>query len=249
MKYSSLGLLLSLSLVGCYRPLGLDYADGGSKDGGGGQDGGTHDGGVSCNALDQAACAARSDCAVVSCPSCDPKQPLVGCIDKGQPAPLCPTPICAPCSQRTDAASCVAAAGQGCYVFDCCGFVSCLGPEDEPMACGADCIANCGDIKDEANCSATPYCHNVYFGCPSNAKCSDVPEWKACSNYQAACTAETLCDAVPPTCPPGHVPGIANGCYEGCVKQEACCPTACDAGSTCQQCWTDYTCLPDGAVC
>ena len=154
-----------------------------------------------------------------------------------------------PCSSYKDAASCQKIPEQGCQVYDCCGFKSCHATGEELPVCFADCLPNC-DSYTEPDCKATSACHPVYEGCYPNESCVKEPLFKSCALGETKCDwSEALCDALPPSCPDGFVPGIANGCYEGCVPRSDCCTPRCDAGQYCDVCWTGYSCIPEGAVC
>lgn len=59
-----------------------------------------------------------------------------------------------------------------------------------------------------------------------------------CTTEKVQCSGEVACDALPPECPPGTLPGKTDACWTG-----ACVPTlSCDAVEDCAQC-------PDGAMC
>lgn len=244
--------LLSLLLVGaCYRALPYEFLpeDGGTHDGGGTLDGGKS---APCKTLDEAGCLARSDCHPATCPTCDGKSLFSVCQDKDDTTPIpCPALSCpAPCSSYTDAASCKAAASLGCVIYDCCGFAGCYDQKDELPVCLADCVPSC-DYPDEASCLAFSYCRAVYQGCGPNEICGGTPAFSKCEFGAPDCKSwQATCDSLPPTCPKDFVPSLGSGgCYEGCVRQTNCCSPACTGTDRCDLCWTDYSCIPDGAVC
>lgn len=95
--------------------------------------------------------------------------------------------------------------------------------------------------------------------CPPNADCDiawpQPANFEACApestNPDGSCYEQTACDAAPPACPAGTVPGVANGCYTGaCIAYQACEPPL-DPGA----CWEQVECLafaipecPEGSV-
>jgi hypothetical protein len=109
-----------------------------------------------------------------------------------------------------------------------------------PGMCSSTCVPDspsCGavDCAPGTHCeeSCPPYpCPEGAPDCACSIECvpDGVPD-------PGTCDGEVWCDAMPPTCPDGTVPGISNGCWSGyCIPVEDCGPN--DPGS----CYGDVTC-------
>jgi len=136
--------------------------------------------------------------------------------------------------------------------------------------CVATCVPDAPDCGDAALCPTGTHCEQV---CSGNAGGCTIEEcypdscWSECvpddSADPGSCDGEVSCDALPPSCPDGTVPGIVNGCWSGfcipladcgpndpgdCYAPVACdmAPPACPEGTTpgvANACYTGY-CIP-----
>ncbi|WAS93616.1 hypothetical protein [Nannocystis punicea] len=60
-----------------------------------------------------------------------------------------------------------------------------------------------------------------------------------CTTEKVDCSSEVACDSLPPDCPPGTLPGIADACWSG-----ACVPAvSCDKVPDCESCPDSYMCV------
>src|SRR5690606_23759309 len=77
---------------------------------------------------------------------------------------------------------------------DCCECYGLPVGEDEQAVCGAICEqSKCSELGiDEAVCRLGQ-----------------------CTTEKLDCSSEVACDARPPECPPGTLPGIGDGCWTG----------------------------------
>ena len=108
------------------------------------------------------------------------------------------------------------------------GFLSCAAEPTAPQGCYSD--DQCGP---GTRCNANEVCL-PNPNCADDGACDDVC-WGQCvpdGGGAGTCTSsEILCDALPPECPAGTVPGILNGCWSGyCIPFDACDPPI-DPGS------------------
>ncbi len=114
---------------------------------------------------------------------------------------------------------------------------------------------------DTGTCVATTACAPGGAGCADTERCDAnfglcVPcEGDACGT----CGGDSTCGALPPSCPEGTRPAIAQGCYSGaCISDAACDAEACAAldeaacvvSDTCDAVYTGMGCTnPQGDPC
>ncbi len=86
--------------------------------------------------------------------------------------------------------------------------------------CADECVVGCVPdawVCEGVECGAGSHCEEV---------CADGGCWSECvPDYTdpGTCTGEVWCDALPPTCPAGSVPGIGAGCWTGfCIPESEC---------------------------
>jgi hypothetical protein len=190
-----------------------------------------------CGQLNEAACRARTDCAVGTCEgACGGPSGFFGCYDPSrEPPPSCPDSgvVCpAPCSALTDAASCAARAdcrANSCPTCDgSSSFFTCVPIATSAILCPAiACPAACSIMTTQASCDARPDCHSVFVD-PGTCGCAAVgccAHFSACATGKAMCTppAQVTCKIVTPYCEgPAYVLSYTSNCYEGCVPAAAC---------------------------
>ena len=107
-----------------------------------------------------------------------------------------------------------------CQLYDdCCGCAPLHVDDPIPPGCPTDC--------DQSYCAS--------FGVTAAVCAGGV-----CDYDRAACDPlVATCDGIPPSCPPGTVPGIVGECFSG-----LCVPLAlCDVVPDCQACGPDQVCL------
>lgn len=153
-------------------------------------------------------------------------------------------PAWAECSTICDGLgedACLGAEGcRAAYTTDCGPDALCDAPALEPAFLGCWGIAPIGAPPSECagldafSCSAQSDCVAVHytqeaFPNPGDAPygpfayCgdepgSDEPDPGSCTN-----DSDTMCDALPPECPPDTVPGIRDGCWTGyCIPVDQC---------------------------
>jgi hypothetical protein len=139
-----------------------------------------------------------------------------------------------------DEAHCIVGASRGCQRAFCCGgFLSCLDPGEQGVACPAACANTCA-AHDEQSCSLTPNCRADY--CPA---CS--PD----STYFAGCHDA---NTTPPACTPLPCPAPActqHMSADACEADPACHgvyqPGACGCAFCC--CTFYASCAPGPADC
>ena len=162
---------------------------------------------------------------------------------------------------------------------DCAAFYLSTDPDNYG---GRLAFANCGpenapppDTCDSARCMPGSHCEEQCFPPPS--PCDEIPGGHTCEmtgcqpvcvpdqNDPGSCTGPVYCDAAPPACPVGTVPGISNGCWSGyCIPRDECAhdpghcygevacdalPPACPPGTEPGirgACWSGY-CIPQSA--
>ncbi len=102
---------------------------------------------------------------------------------------------------------------------------------DDGGMCG--CVTTCEpDLNGcaAALCAEGTHCEENCMACPPGADCAEnlwcqvecVPDQ---GHNPGECFGEVACDAMPPACPAGAVPGILNLCWSGfCIPEEACDP-------------------------
>jgi hypothetical protein len=85
----------------------------------------------------------------------------------------------------------------------------------------------CNEQRDGWACSRNPSCSALHerLPCPINGPCDRSP-FVMCVNEETSpgrCFDPVICAALPPACPAGTQPGVANGCYTGaCIPNEFC---------------------------
>ena len=114
------------------------------------------------------------------------------------------------------------AAGECTLFSDCCSCMA-LAPGESAPTCLADC--------DTDRCTAMGITD-------ANVACT-----AGSCNAGIDCTGEVLCDALPPTCKPGEVPSVRNGCWGGCVPA-----TECAEVSGCAECTGSTLCVTKAAL-
>ena len=82
-----------------------------------------------------------------------------------------------------------------------------------------------------ALCEEGTHCEEICEPCGPNMDCDIAGACRVdCvpdeGHDPGECVGEVACDAMPPSCPDGTVPGIADLCWTGfCIPVEACAPT------------------------
>lgn len=161
-------------------------------------------------------------------------------------------PACGPCPASTQEGTTALAplpswgfCGSSCEGLgeaDCSGRDDCRVVKDVRCAIGLDCLTDflgcfptdqfvdpaveCTAAPDGETCSRNPACtayHRV-DPCPLDGQCPR--EFVLCMPEGVSpglCFEEALCDRIPPACPSGTTPGVANGCYtNACIPLELC---------------------------
>lgn len=130
-------------------------------------------------------------------------------------------------------------------------YVGCRDASDHSeFVCPAFCPQPVCVGKLEADCNASADCHAVYSACNGSTNCTAQNEkFLRCDDGNASCNASKVTCDLYVECPPGFTQNVVGSCVDGCVKQDTCCATPCTGKTSCQPCFIDYTCLPDGAVC
>lgn len=162
--------------------------------------------------------------------------------DSGGPV-LCGDHAC-PAGEVCCNASCgiCAPPGAGCLAIECVDAGS-AADAGSPVICGTIAGLVCGpgeycEYGGDPTCGGDDsggYCYPRPTGCP------DI--------YRPVCGCDRVtysneCDA--------HAAGVGVAYPSPCetpVPPPDCRTTGCSAGYSCQLCWRDYACLPDGAVC
>lgn len=208
-------------------------------------------------------CGAGSKC----CPGCEPGQE--SCRPLDEPCyGLCPPPTDAGTGGVDGGAqSCGGRTGGFCPPDEFCDFGAHCGATDRPGTC-----------RPTPEACIEPACPEV-CGCDGNTYCSECEAHSGGVSvlHEGACESndcdamdargEGLCDAELGYAWNGERCLSISGCrcagsdcdalfpsrwdcaaaYEACT--EDCRSTGCEPGSTCQICWFEYACVPDGAVC
>ena len=98
---------------------------------------------------------------------------------------------------------------------------------------GTQCVETCAPPP--------PGCMGGPIGCPPVCTVACVP-----IHDPGTCTGPVACDALPPACPMGTLPGILNGCWSGyCIPLAACeqpPPAACETLATEAACQAQAGC-------
>jgi hypothetical protein len=131
--------------------------------------------GPACTTLDQGGCAARSDCQVLTCPSCTTAPTYMGCDTVGAPAPTCIPNECIveqPCGVSSTLADCEARSDCHAVYYDSgacdCAFAGCC---TGFSFCAPGAKATCTPPKG-ACAGMAPYCESPAYvisyvsGCP-----------------------------------------------------------------------------------
>jgi hypothetical protein len=210
-----LALVAVTFLAACSSP---SLGDAGGGGGGGGS-------GPACATLDEAACAARSDCAADKCQGCDRCAPphFFYCRASSAPPNICPGFAC-PSGPCDDANTCsgtktCSTLTQGTSI-SCCG---CAGAH-----CSADSDCTSGQVCDETECHCGKLCVSACAvdSCPAGTRCGS----------DGHCAPE-LC-----------INGCATGfeCDAGsCLRQACAASSDCGDGGTCVEgaCYGFSVCL------
>lgn len=112
----------------------------------------------------------------------------------------------------------------------------CYACDDVNGPCEPQCFPTC--VPDGSSSCAAVDCQPGYEcvevctpggltggGCTMPGECSAQCVPVGGGGDPGQCTGDVLCDAIPPACPSGTVPGIKNGCWSGyCIPQHACGP-------------------------
>lgn len=121
------------------------------------------------------------------------------------------------------------AAPQGCYSSE---------------QCPADYSCNAGEV-----CLPAPGCEDPSTPCPDVCYGFCVPT----GSDPGTCNGPVFCDSLPPPCPEGTVPGVADGCWTGtCIPAEQCeQPPRCAEAPSEAACIAAATCAPlyEGVNC
>lgn len=218
-----------------------------------------------CEGLDETGCLAAEGCrAAYDIPECPPLADCTNIPEFRECWGMAPSgpwlwESCAglDAHQCSTTDYCMAVYAEGAFAY--------CGEEPNPNGCYAD-----DDCLPGYECTAATECEPPP-GCGADGQpCPDVC-WGRCvpvddSSGPGTCDGEVACDALPPSCPEGTVPGIADGCWTGwCIPVEDCDPNdpgecfgevACDEmapacpGGTVpgvrDGCYTGY-CIPLGA--
>lgn len=93
-----------------------------------------------------------------------------------------------------------------------------------------DTSTDCNAITDADSCSRNPSCTAFHreevcpFESPVPPQCTR--DFAFCANEgqdPGRCFEQAACDQVPPTCPSGSTPGVANGCFTNvCIPNDLC---------------------------
>jgi hypothetical protein len=212
-------------------------------------------GGTACG---DTTCAPGERC----CPGCTPEEAV--CVSEGE---LCPSgPPC-----ELDAGlprACGARLGDTCAADEFCDF--------ESFGCDwADATGTCRPRPEECTTELFPVCgcDGVTYPnpcaaqmagtdvasegpCPGDRDCGpmDVRGSGPCAAFFGyawdgdECVGLSGCDCEGPDC------GALYDTYDACLDDhleciDDCRATGCPDGQRCERCWSDYACLPDGAVC
>lgn len=156
-------------------------------------------------------------------PSCGP------CPAVAELAPEVSWGMCgSPCEQLGEAAcaqnlSCRVVKHGSCLVSGTCldDYIGCF-PTDNNV----DMSIDCRSATDGETCSRSSNCTALheFEPCPFDAECAKpfamcIPE----GTNPGKCHDMAVCRSLPPPCPSGTTPGVANGCWTGaCIPNEIC---------------------------
>lgn len=163
--------------------------------------------------------------------TCDPEcGPCPLATPAVEPSPPIPSwPICGhPCEGKGEG-ECVAdpqcrvvkhaecSFGESTCLTD---FMGCFPIDTQPDASVACFTADAWDCSRSASCTA----YHSTGPCNPDGECERPFELCAPEGQSPGqCDGEVLCDVLPPPCPAGTTPGIANGCYtRACIPQHLC---------------------------
>lgn len=226
--------------------------------------------GMDCPAVCYGQCVPVGACATVDCGPgyhCEEQCYGGGGGDGDAPEPSFCEAFCVP-DEPTECLDAMCEPGTHCETV-------CYEECDPSGVCTAWCTSQC--VPDVPNgcelidCAPGYHCEEVCPDCPPDGSdcggtCSAtcVPDG---TMNPGECTGDVFCDALPPTCPSGTVPGILDGCWTGfCIPESACgpddpgqcylpvacdmAPPSCPAGTTPgvgdNACYTGY-CIPEWA--
>jgi len=188
---------------------------------------------ASCHGLDEPNCraAALRGCQTGTC--CGT---FTGCLDPSDPPPVC----AADCAQVCrDLGESTCALNPNCVADRCpaCSpgstyFAGCRSATDPPAMCvPPPCPPplGCDTITSAGACDARSDCHSVFQpGACGCAGCCCMA-FNHCATGAADCKNDAVCNSAPPSCgDPAcngmFTVGVANGCWEGCVRVASCAP-------------------------
>lgn len=147
----------------------------------------------------------------------------------------------------------------GCEAVDCAPGYHCemqcypCDSTDPDVPCDSYCETICvPDVPwtcdDGTVCPEGTHCETRCDGmdCPPGETCPEVCWTECVPDAPGTCDGEVLCDSLPPACPDGTVPGIANGCWTGyCIPVEDCgTAVACETLATEAECASRADCVP-----
>jgi hypothetical protein len=160
-------------------------------------------------------------------PSCDPDcGPCPAATDL---APEVSWGICgSPCEQLSESdcaqnTQCRVVKNGSCLISGTClrDYIGCF-PTDTVTDMSIDCAA----ATDGQSCSRSNGCTALHEleACPTDAPCA-MP-FAMCiaeGTHPGKCNEPAICRSLPPPCPSGTTPGVANGCWTGaCIPNEIC---------------------------
>lgn len=174
------------------------------------------------------------------CFPCDPLPDGTGCENACQP-------FCVPNGpDQCDTTTC--GAGEHCEL-------QCT-PSDptDPNTGMSDCTATC--VPDEGlgcaaiDCAPGQHCIEICEAtpCMNPMGCPELCRGECVSDGPGECNGLVLCDSLPPACPVGTEPGVANGCWTGyCIPSSQCedpPPAACEEETSELACQARAECTP-----
>lgn len=142
----------------------------------------------------------------------------------GDPGETVCEPFCVPNGPDVcDATMC--GAGEHCEL-QCVPSVP-TDPAGPMSGCTATCVPDEGLGCEATDCGPGTHCIEtcLAIACPGTGPmgCPDVCRSECVPDGPGECSGDVLCDAIPPPCPFGTVPGVENGCWTGyCIAADQC---------------------------
>ncbi|MEZ4404769.1 MAG: hypothetical protein R3B06_32565 [Kofleriaceae bacterium] len=175
------------------------------------------------------------------CHACDPLPDGTGCENACQP-------FCVPNPPgQCDSTTC--APGSHCEVQ--CHPADPNNPMGPMDTCTATCVPDPGAGCEAIDCAPGSHCVETCLPqpCMDPAGCPDICRGECVSDGPGQCQGVVVCDAIPPVCPAGTEPGVANGCWTGyCIPSDTCDqpppPAACEEIVDEQTCQARPECAP-----